>query len=165
MLDNSIKLSEFTLGKGDHDFDEIFDASLDTGAKKYSNNLNFLETIAENQTEDSTRFRNSLNKNRNYQINSLVNNYYEFIIHKMVQFDVRKYPDEIITKSIIVQGINIYRTGFFVTPNKSHLTVNSSQFGIKNPVLKFFIFHFFWYLDHGPYIKIMGKKIFSQFQA
>ena len=107
----NIKLSEFTLGKGEYDFNELFDDSLDTsGEKKYAtnnanNNLNFFDTVAENQTEDSARLRNNLNKNRNYQINSLVNNYYEFIIHKLVQFDVRKYPDEIITKNIIVQGI------------------------------------------------------------
>ena len=97
--------SDFILGKGDYDFEELFDASREfSSTKKNSGNLNFLESLAENQTEDGTRFRNNLNKNRNYQINSLVNNYYEFIIHKLVQFDVKKYPDEIISKNIIVQG-------------------------------------------------------------
>jgi len=100
--------SDFILGKSDYDFEELFDASSGTtSTKKISGNLNFLDSIAENQTEDSTRLRINLNKNRNYQINSLVNNYYEFIIHKLVQFDVRKYPDEIISKNIIVQGKNL----------------------------------------------------------
>ena len=108
--DESPRLSEFTLGKGDYDFEEVFDVSSDLGSKKnFPSNLNFLDSIAENQTEDSTRLRNNLNKNRNYQVNSLVNNYYEFILHKLVQFDVRKFPDEIISKNIIVQGIFLLR--------------------------------------------------------
>ena len=97
--------SKFTLGKGDYSYEELFEASSETASReKNLGNLNFLDSLTENQTEDSTKFRNNLNKNRNYQINSLVNNYYEFIIHKLVQFDIKKYPDEIISKNIIVQG-------------------------------------------------------------
>ena len=32
------------------------------------------------------------------------NNYYEFIVHKIVQYDARKYPDEIIAKNTAFQG-------------------------------------------------------------
>jgi hypothetical protein len=97
--------SKFTLGKGDYSYEELFEAPSETANReKNIGNLNFLDSLTENQTEDSTKFRNNLNKNRNYQINSLVNNYYEFIIHKLVQFDIKKYPDEIISKNVIVQG-------------------------------------------------------------
>jgi hypothetical protein len=30
---------------------------------------------------------------------------YEFIIHKIVQYDVRKYPDEIVAKNVVIHGI------------------------------------------------------------
>jgi hypothetical protein len=101
--------SEFTLGKADYEFDEVFDSALKTSTSKNALNLIDHNSLGgntfENQTEDSDRLNKNINKNnRNYQINSYLNNYYEFIVHKLVQFDVRKYPDEIISKNIIVQG-------------------------------------------------------------
>lgn len=101
-FENDVKSFDFTLGKGDYDFDEIFE----TAKSNNKNPINFLDSNVENQTEDSDKLKKNLNKNsKNYQINSLTNNYYEFIIHKLVQYDVRKYPDEIISKNVIVQGI------------------------------------------------------------
>lgn len=35
------------------------------------------------------------------------NNYYELILHKIVQYNVRKFPDEIITRNVILKGIFI----------------------------------------------------------
>ena len=85
---------EFNLGsKSDNEFDEF----------PGSESMNSFETqnIETNQTED----KDKIGKNLNKKMNSLVNNYYyEFIIHKIVQYDVRKYPDEIISKSVVFQG-------------------------------------------------------------
>ncbi len=108
--------NEFTLGKSDYAFDEFEedvmtpDSAFGQGQMVSNMKNNFVDNqmVENNQTEDTDRLRKNLNKNY-LNLNSNRNhhqltNYYEFIIHKLVQFDVRKYPDEIITKDVIVQG-------------------------------------------------------------
>lgn len=94
---NENEINEFNIGKSDFEFDWF-------PSSESSNSYNFVDNliIETNQTEDRDKISKIfLNK----RINSLMNNYYyEFIIHKLIQYDVRKYPDEIIPKSIIFQG-------------------------------------------------------------
>ena len=36
------------------------------------------------------------------------NSQYEFIIHKIVQYNIRKYPDEIVSKNVVIHGKIFY---------------------------------------------------------
>ena len=53
--------------------------------------------IVNNKNESSTEDKQNFKK-RN-QINQ-----YEFIIHKIVQYNIRKYPDEIVSKNVVIHG-------------------------------------------------------------
>ena len=89
---------EFNLGKSDNEFDEFPSSESSIGNNGVENFI-----IETNQTEDREKISKVFTNNK--KINSLMNNYYyEFLIHKMVQYDVRKYPDEIIPKGIVFQG-------------------------------------------------------------
>ena len=95
---NENEINEFNLGKADFEFDG-FPSSESSISNHFIDSL-IIET---NQTEDRDKISKIfLNKK---MMNNLMNNYYyEFIIHKLVQYDVRKYPDEIIPKNVIFKG-------------------------------------------------------------
>lgn len=122
---------EFTLGQPDYldaYQNEIVDGDESSyGANKNNapiNNINLLDQFY-NQTEDAENFSaknvNAKNGNdfgttgaagtngpNNNNNNLLVNaNFYELIVHKIVHYNVRKYPDEIISRNVIIKG-NIF---------------------------------------------------------
>lgn len=99
--------SQFILGKGDFAFE---DTRVDSSRKR-SNLRNGLPSFdndsamsEENEhLEQQNSYKSGIKQQQQHSSNQL-NNYYEFIVHKLVQFDVRKYPDEIITKSIVIHA-------------------------------------------------------------
>ena len=96
--------SEFVLGKADYEFDEeVEESSQRRRGQLRKNSMNIIENF-DNQTEDSDRLRQNIKNSNGRLSNQHSNNYYEFIIHKLIQYDVRKYPDEIISKNVVVQG-------------------------------------------------------------
>lgn len=85
---------EFNLGKSDLEFDEFLNDE--------TINLINIDNLETNQNEDKEKI--SKNFIYNKKLSSFNSNYYyEFILHKIVQYDVRKYPDEIITKNFVYQ--------------------------------------------------------------
>jgi len=104
----NIKMSDFVIGKADYEFEEFAEQKQKKKNHPITSFLNNPFNNNENQSEDNLNigktFQASTNEN-SYQINSNAENYYfEFIIHKLVQYDIREYPDEIISKNLIVQG-------------------------------------------------------------
>lgn len=91
---------EFIIGKSDFELNDYLADSGSLGSSKIP--VNFLDQL-ENQTEDLEKNRKFLGKNKNYQFLS----HNEFIVYKMIQYNVRKYPDEVITRNIIVQEENL----------------------------------------------------------
>jgi hypothetical protein len=48
------------------------------------------------------------NEEKQYVKKRNQNSQYEFIIHKIVQYNIRKYPDEIVSKNVVIHGLFSY---------------------------------------------------------
>jgi hypothetical protein len=115
----NIKMSDFVIGKADYEFEEFSEQKQKSKNNPITSFLNnpLGNSNNENPNEDNLNIGKAFqaNNENSYQVNSNAENYYfEFIIHKLVQYDIRKYPDEIISKNLIVQGkLKVFLFKFF----------------------------------------------------
>lgn len=103
-----------TFGVPDYDIIGIGNTDLTDIEENSLSHVSLLEqldnqTSAQNSGEDTTNennFGSSKTHKSGYQFASIAigNSYYELILYKMMHFNVRKYPDEIITRNIILKG-------------------------------------------------------------
>lgn len=116
---------QFTFGVPDYDIFNLDGGNgggEDNEENKFSH-VSLLEQLDSNQTastqssaEDSNAEMNNVGGGGGSKSNSksasgyqfsagASNNYYELILHKIMHYNVRKYPDEIITRNVILKGI------------------------------------------------------------
>lgn len=104
------------------------------GEESRLSHVSLLEQLDTNQTssaaqssgEDADSWASKSNKSGYQFASGLGNSYYELILHKMMHFNVRKYPDEIITRNVILKGST--------TVPSSVLTLRHVLFGLKKTV-------------------------------
>lgn len=89
------------------------------GLRLYINNRLLEHALSQNVNDNfnanhikSTEF---IIGNFNSELDS-IDTSFEFILHKLIQYDVRKYPDEIVGKNVVIQGITLLPTLILLLP-------------------------------------------------